>query len=184
MTAVAAPPPRRRPPARRRRGVGRLVWVFLLIPAAVEVGMVFWPAMNSFYLSLTKWNGLGAAQPVGLDNFRDLFSDDIFRGALKNNVIWAIGFGGLSVLGGLALAVALNRPRRGVGLYRSAIYLPMVFSLAVTGLFWRVHYQPDGTINTLLGAIGLASWNGSGSPTRTPRSTRCWSPRSGARSAT
>ncbi len=159
MTAVAAPP--RRPPRSSRgarlRGVPKVVWLFLLIPAAVEVGMVFWPAANSFYLSLTEWNGLGAARPVGLDNFTNLFADDIFRGALKNNVIWAIGFGGLSVLGGLALAVALNRPRRGVGLYRSAIYLPMVFSLAVTGLFWRVQYQPDGTINTMLGAIGLES---------------------------
>ncbi|WP_344654748.1 sugar ABC transporter permease [Cryptosporangium japonicum] len=120
--------------------------------------MVFWPALNSFYLSFTTWNGLGAAQPVGLENYRNLFDDTVFTGALKNNVIWAIGFGGLSVLGGLALALALNRPRRGVGLYRSAIYLPMVFSLAVTGLFWRVQYQPDGSINTLLGAIGLESW--------------------------
>ena len=56
---------------------------------------------------------------------------------------------------GLSLAVALNRPRRGVGIYRSAIYLPMVFSLAVTGLFWRVLYQPDGPINTVLAAIGV-----------------------------
>jgi ABC-type sugar transport system permease subunit len=134
-----------------------VVWLFLLIPAVVEVGMVFWPALNSFYLSLTKWKGVGAAEPVGLGNFRDLASDDVFIGALKNNVIWVVGFGGLSVLGGLALAVALNKPRRGVGLYRSAIYLPMVFSLAVTGLFWRVQYQPDGTINTLLGAVGLQS---------------------------
>jgi multiple sugar transport system permease protein len=139
----------------RFKNVPPVVWLFLLIPAVVEVGMVFWPALNSFYLSLTKWNGLGAAKPVGLANFRDLASDDVFLGALKNNVIWVVGFGGLSVLGGLALAVALNKPRRGVGLYRSAIYLPMVFSLAVTGLFWRVQYQPDGTINTLLGAIGL-----------------------------
>ena len=151
MTAVATPARRRA----RLRGVPGVVWLFLLIPAAVEVAMVFWPALNSFYLSFTKWNGLGAAQPVGLANFRDLAADDVFRGALKNNVIWAVGFGGLSVLGGLALAVALNKPRRGVGLYRSAIYLPMVFSLAVTGLFWRVQYQPDGTINTLLGAVGL-----------------------------
>jgi multiple sugar transport system permease protein len=153
VTTVAAPRGRRD----RLRAVPAVVWLLLLIPALVEIGMVFWPALNSFYLSFTKWNGLGAAQPVGLANFRDLASDDVFRGALKNNVIWAIGFGGLSVLGGLALAVALNRPRRGVGLYRSAIYLPMVFSLAVTGLFWRVQYQPDGTINTLLGAVGLGS---------------------------
>lgn len=134
------------------------VWLFLLVPAAVELAWVFWPGINSFYLSLTKWNGLGAPTSVGLKNFTDLFGDEIFRQALGNNVIWAIGFGGLSVAGGLALAVALNRPRRGVSIYRSAIYLPMVFSLAVTGLFWRVLYQPDGTINATLGLIGLTSW--------------------------
>jgi multiple sugar transport system permease protein/raffinose/stachyose/melibiose transport system permease protein len=149
------------PRTTRRPVRGRVpwpVWLFLLIPAAVELGWVFWPGINSFYLSLTKWNGLGAPLSVGLKNFTDLFSDDVFRQALGNNVIWAIGFGGLSVAGGLALAVALNRPRRGVGIYRSAIYLPMVFSLAVTGLFWRVLYQPDGTINATLGLIGLQSW--------------------------
>ena len=161
MTATTVQAPTAAPPRRRAAGgraVPKVVWLFLLVPLVVEVGMVFWPALNSFYLSLTKWNGLGTAQPVGLNNFKDLFSDEVFRGALQNNVIWAVGFGGLSVLGGLVLAVALNRPRRGVGLYRSAIYLPMVFSLAVTGLFWRVQYQPDGTVNTLLGAIGLQSW--------------------------
>jgi multiple sugar transport system permease protein/raffinose/stachyose/melibiose transport system permease protein len=139
----------------RRRRIPWPVWVFLLVPAAVEAGWVFWPALNSFYLSLTKWNGLGPPQSVGLRNFTDLLSDDVFLTALRNNVIWAVGFGGLSVLGGLALAVALNRPRRGVGLYRSAIYLPMVFSLAVTGLFWRVLYQPDGAVNGALRGIGL-----------------------------
>jgi multiple sugar transport system permease protein/raffinose/stachyose/melibiose transport system permease protein len=139
----------------RRRRIPWPVWVFLLVPAAVEAGWVFWPALNSFYLSLTKWNGLGPPQSVGLRNFTDLLSDTVFLTALRNNVIWAVGFGGLSVLGGLALAVALNRPRRGVGLYRSAIYLPMVFSLAVTGLFWRVLYQPDGAVNGALRGIGL-----------------------------
>jgi multiple sugar transport system permease protein len=139
----------------RRRRVPWPVWAFLFVPAAVEAGWVFWPALNSFYLSLTKWNGLGPPRSVGLRNFTDLFSDNVFRTALGNNVIWAVGFGGLSVLGGLALAVALNRPRRGVGVYRSAIYLPMVFSLAVTGLFWRVLYQPDGAVNAALRGVGL-----------------------------
>ena len=143
----------------RRRSIRRrlppTVWAFLLVPAAVEAGLVFWPALNSFYLSLTKWNGLGPPRQVGIANYRNLFSDDVFLHALRNNVVWAIGFGALSVLGGLALALALNRPRRGVGIYRSVIYLPMVFSLAVTGLFWRVQYQPDGTVDTVLGALGL-----------------------------
>ncbi|WP_129664708.1 carbohydrate ABC transporter permease [Phytoactinopolyspora endophytica] len=147
-------PPRRRPAAAVRR-VPRVVWLFLLIPLAIELAWVFWPAINSFSLSFTRWSGVGAAENVGLDNYRNLLDDPIFRTAAKNTVIWTIGFGGLSVLIGLALAVTLNRPRRGVGIYRSAIYLPMVFSLVVTGLFWRVLYQPDGAVNSTLEAIGL-----------------------------
>ncbi len=134
-----------------------VVWVFLLVPLAVEAFWVFWPAMNSFSLSFTRWNGVGAAEPVGLGNYQDLMSDPTFQTALRNNVIWVIGFGGLSVVIGLALAVLLNRPGRGIGLYRAAIYLPMVFSLAVTGLFWRVLYSPDGLVNFSLDSLGLGA---------------------------
>lgn len=145
---------------RRRSGLRRVplpVWIFLLIPAAVEAFWVFYPAFNSFFLSLTRWNGAGAAEFIGLRNYQDLATDGIFHTALKNNAIWVVLFGGLSVTIGLLLAIALNKPRRGIGVYRSAIYLPMVFSLAVTGLFWRVMYQPDGPINLGLGLIGLDS---------------------------
>ena len=152
-------PDDRPPVGRRRRRLSRrvppVVWLLLLIPFLVEAGWVFCPAFNSFQLSFTKWNGVGVAQPVGLRNYTDMLSDPIFATALRNNVFWVVGFGGLSVVAGLGLALALNKPRRGIGIYRSAIYLPMVFSLAVTGLFWRVMYQPDGPVNVVLAAIGI-----------------------------
>lgn len=142
-------------PRRRLHAVPPIVWAFLLVPLAVELGFVFWPALNSFYISLTKWNGAGTPEFIGLQNFRMLGTDPIFAQAFVNNVIWVVGFGGASVVIGMCLALALNKPRRGVGFYRSAIYLPMVFSLAVTGLFWRLLYQPDGAVNTLLRGVGL-----------------------------
>jgi multiple sugar transport system permease protein len=148
-------------PIRRRHSalsrVPPVVWLFLAIPLAVELFWVFWPAFNSFSLSLTSWRGVGPTRYVGFKNYTDLASDPTFITALKNNAIWVVLFGGLSVAGGLALAVTLNKPRPGVGIYRSMIYLPMVFSLAVTGLFWRVLYQPGGPINGILGGIGLKS---------------------------
>lgn len=137
------------------RRVPPIVWAFLAIPFAVEVFWVFWPAFNSLWLSTTSWRGVGAAQPVGGANFERLLSDPIFHTALRNNVLWVIGFGGLSVIGGLALAVALNQPRRFVGVYRTVIYLPMVISMAVTGLFWRIVYAPGGPVNNTLEAVGL-----------------------------
>lgn len=144
---------RRRNPLRR---VPALVWVFLLVPLAVELYWVFYPAANSFWLSLTRWNGAGAATYIGFKNYRDLASDAIFQTALKNNAIWVLLFGTLSVAIGLVLALTLNRPRPGVGIYRSMIYLPMVFSLAVTGLFWRIVYAPDGPLNETLRLLGAA----------------------------
>lgn len=156
--AVDLPPATARRRTRRGSVLRRIppaVWVFLAIPLAMELGWVFWPAMNSFSLSLTEWHGVGAAKPVGLRNFAALGSDPVFKIALKNNAIWVVLFGGSSVVGGMALALALNRPRRGVGVYRSLIYLPMVFSLAVTGLFWRVMYAPQGPVNSILDLVGL-----------------------------
>ena len=159
MTATTAPSAirRRRTLAGRLREVPFGVWLFVAVPFAVEAVWVFWPALNSFQLSLTRWNGTGVPEFVGLGNYERMVGDEIFRQALLNNVFWLVGFGGLSVVGGLALALALNRPRRLVGLYRSAIYLPMVFSLAVTGLFWRVLYQPDSSIDTILDGVGLGA---------------------------
>ncbi|GAA2749147.1 carbohydrate ABC transporter permease [Amnibacterium kyonggiense] len=145
----------------RRRGrlkrVPPVIWAFLILPFAFEIALVFWPAVNSFYIALTKWNGAGAPEFIGLKNFANLATDPVFGQALGNTVIWMVGFGGASIVIGLCLAVALNKPRRFVGLYRGAIYLPMVFSLAVTGLFWRLLYQPEGAVNTVLGSIGLGS---------------------------
>ena len=132
-----------------------MIWLLLSVPLVIELAWVFWPAFNSFQLSFTRWQGVGAAEPVGLKNYQTLAGDPIFLTALQNTVYWILGFGGLSVIVGFALALALNKPRPGVGIYRSAIYLPMVFSLAVTGLFWRVLYQPDGPVNAILAAVGI-----------------------------
>src|SRR6476469_9638363 len=118
-TATSIGPPgatrtgRRRPLRGRRSVTGRVppvVWLLLLVPLIIEMFWVFWPAFNSFQLSFTRWSGVGAAEPVGLKNYRTLVHDPIFHTAIKNNVFWIIAFGGISVLVGLALAVALNRP--------------------------------------------------------------------------
>ena len=63
----------------RKRGAGirrvpLLVWVFLGIPLALELAWVFWPAINSFYISLTDWNGAGEPIFIGFQNFADLFT--------------------------------------------------------------------------------------------------------------
>ncbi|MBQ0902854.1 carbohydrate ABC transporter permease [Micromonospora sp. U21] len=145
-------------PTRRRRRSARLsplLVAFVLVPFAVESVWVFWPAIQGFWFSLTRWDGMSPPTFVGVDNYVEMAGDATFRGALLNTVIWLVLFGGLSVLGGFGMALILQRERRGVGFYRAALFTPVVFSLVVTALVWRVFYQPDGIADTLLRAIGL-----------------------------
>ncbi|MER7889821.1 sugar ABC transporter permease [Micromonospora sp. NPDC094482] len=144
-------------PRRRRRSarLSPLLAAFVLVPFAVESIWVFWPALQGFWFSLTRWDGQTPPQFIGVDNYVELVGDATFRGALINTVIWLVLFGGLSVVGGFGMALLLQRDRRGVGFYRAALFTPVVFSLVVTALVWRVFYQPDGVADSILRAIGL-----------------------------
>ncbi|WP_410810078.1 carbohydrate ABC transporter permease [Micromonospora sp. 067-2] len=125
------------------------------MPFAVESIWVFWPALQGFWFSVTRWDGMSPPSFVGVDNYVELAGDATFRGALLNTVIWLVLFGGLSVVGGFGMALALQRERRGVGFYRAALFTPVVFSMVVTALVWRVFYQPDGVADSILRGVGL-----------------------------
>jgi multiple sugar transport system permease protein/raffinose/stachyose/melibiose transport system permease protein len=134
-----------------------VVLAFVLVPLLAEALWVFWPALQGFYLALTSWDGISAPRFVGLGNFREMIHDDIFRTAAVDTVLWLLLFGGLSALLGLATALLLQQERRGVGFYRAALFMPVVFSLVATALVWQAIYQPDGVLNQLLQAVGLGS---------------------------
>lgn len=140
--------PRRTPP---------LVLAFVLVPLLAEAVWVFWPALQGFYLALTDWDGVSPPRFVGLGNFREMAHDGVFRTAALDTVLWLVLFGGLSALLGLGAALLLQQERRGVGFYRAALFLPVVFSLVATALVWQAIYQPDGVLNQMLAALGLGS---------------------------
>ncbi|WP_243709628.1 carbohydrate ABC transporter permease [Micromonospora sp. 15K316] len=144
-------------PRRRRRSnrLSPLLVAFVLVPFAVESIWVFWPALQGFWFSLTRWDGQTPPEFIGVNNYVELAGDATFRGALLNTVIWLVLFGGLSVVGGFGMALLLQKERRGVGFYRAALFTPVVFSLVVTALVWRVFYQPDGLADQILRTIGL-----------------------------
>ncbi|MGW1723377.1 carbohydrate ABC transporter permease [Streptomyces sp. NPDC002306] len=154
-TPVPTPPrgrgaggPRRTPP---------LVLAFVLIPLLVEAIWVFWPALQGFYLAFTSWDGVSAPRFVGFGNFQEMLHDEVFRTAAIDTVLWLVLFGGLSAMLGLGTAMLLQQERRGVGFYRAALFLPVVFSLVATALVWQAIYQPDGVLNQLLQSVGLGS---------------------------
>ncbi|MEP7289073.1 MAG: sugar ABC transporter permease [Chloroflexota bacterium] len=123
--------------------VGTLVLV--IIPAAISVGLAF---TNYDALTPPTWNGLG--------NFKFIFTYSAFLYAARNTFGFIIVAVPLRVLTMLALALLLSRPRRGVRLYRAAIYLPTVIPDIAYALMWTWIFNPlYGPINVILVALGL-----------------------------
>ncbi|MEC3979021.1 carbohydrate ABC transporter permease [Amycolatopsis sp. H20-H5] len=148
----------------RLRGGSAFVIVALLPAVVLHVVFVLSPYAQSFYLSLTDWNGLaGSASFVGLDNFAQLGSDGLFLDAVRNNLFLLLVMPVMTVAIGLILASTLkmgSKSRRGElfgsRLYRIVFFLPQVLSVSVIAVLWGSAYSPNsGLINGVLRGVGL-----------------------------
>ena len=134
-----------------------LVPYLLILPAlAVYGAFSLYPLLRAAQFSLYEWSGLGASTFVGFDNYVALLHDDAFRAAITHALVLIIFYAVIPVLVGLVLAAILRRGTvRGMGFFRTAIFLPQVIALVVVAVAWRQIYAPQGPLNQLLSAVGL-----------------------------
>jgi multiple sugar transport system permease protein len=138
------------------------------IPAFIHISLVWVPTISSIILSFFKWNGIGGIDKiefVGLDNYVNMFTRyPPFWPALQHNLIWLAVFLFIATPIGIFFAVLLDKNIRGTRLYQSAIYTPVVLSLAIVGFIWQLQYAPEqGFINNVLGTNhegAFISWLG------------------------
>jgi len=162
-----------RPARKRRRRFSRLsrgdkvvLTVMCGIPTLLLIAFVWFPALSSVGLSFTSWDGIGGIGTikwVGLRNYDQIPTIyPPFWPALRHNVIWLVFFLLLPTTFGIFLAVLLDRSIRGTRLYQSAIYLPVMLSLALVGFIAQLFYSQDqGFINGVLGQSGTGpDWLG------------------------
>jgi len=127
---------------------------FIGVPTFLHIALVWFPAIATIYLSFTYWTGIRIEdiQWAGLANYENIFfNTPIFYDALRVNVIWLLWFFVIATPLGVLLAYQIDREIRGHKFYQSAYYLPVVLSLAVTGIIWNFLLRPDGFVNGLLG---------------------------------
>jgi multiple sugar transport system permease protein len=128
-----------------RNQLGIVPWLFLL-PALIMFSVyVIVPIFNSITLSFYDWDGLGTPKYIGIGNYLELMKDPDFYVALKNNVIWLVGFL-LAIPLGLGLALLLNQQVFGIRLAKSLFFFPFVISQVVIGLVFSWFYDPTNGI--------------------------------------
>lgn len=139
----------------------------LLFAAPLILGFLlfqFGPMLASIGISLTKWDILTQPQFVGLDNYVRAFTGDRLVGiAFGNTIFLMIGIP-IGMTLSLLLALAMNQRIRGIGLFRTIYFLPVVSSVVAISVLWRWIFNPDfGLLNVLLRYIGVEGplWLGS-----------------------
>lgn len=132
--------------------------MLFVAPATVYV-LIFQlaPVAYGFVLSFTEYSPLqrGAPTFIGLENYLGLLGDAEFKNALWVTVRYTLQVLPVTVAIALVLAMLANRPFRGVGLFRTALYVPHIVSLTAVSMIWLWMYSQNGLFNELLGMIDL-----------------------------
>ena len=133
----------------------RREYAIMLAPYLIGIAvLIALPALVTFALALTEFDLIRSPRFVGLQNFRDLWEDDIFRKSVRNSLMFILFAVPLRLVGALAFALLLHKRFRGVGAYRTSAYLPTVVPDVAYALLWLWIINPlYGPLNLALGAI-------------------------------
>jgi raffinose/stachyose/melibiose transport system permease protein len=134
-------------------------WWFAVPALALFAFTVLIPSARGIYYAFTDWDGLDPSfSLVGLGNFTDMRDDPHAGQAIRHTLLIAVAITVLQNGFGLLLALGVNTIIKSRNVLRVFLFAPAVVTPIVTAYLWRNLLGPDGAVNSLLGAVGLASW--------------------------
>ncbi len=153
-----APPSRkrRRPRLRRLTTTDKvLLTLFIGLPTALHLFLIWVPTALSVVLSFSSWDGISPLDEltwVGFQNYEQIATIyPSFWPAVQHNVIWLVFFLLVPTTIALLLAYLLDKELKGTHLYQSAIFVPVVLSTALVGFIWELVYKDQtGLLNNLI----------------------------------
>lgn len=159
--------PQEMPAKRKKRKASRLavaeaMWGYIFIlPVVLGLGLFYMaPSVASLFLSFTEWDGIAPPTFIGFENFQNLMQDDKFTTSMLNTLIYTVGTVPLSVALATLLAVLLNQNIKGMVVYRTLFFIPVITMPIAVGMVWRWLYNSEfGLINYVLGVLNLPQPN-------------------------
>lgn len=144
----------------------RNIFSYMMVAPALLLVLVLgvYPMVDSLRLSMVQYDLMrldtDGTPFVGFANFRTIFENPRFLGALLNTIIFAvIAVGSVTVLG-LLIAQVLNLNMRGRGALRTLVLVPWVIPPVVASAIWMWVFQPERSpINQVLKGLGLIEGN-------------------------
>jgi multiple sugar transport system permease protein len=142
----------------RKRKLNRdSLWGYLFITPNFLIILIFtiFPVFFSLYISLTDWNILSKPQFIGLENYREILNDATARETFFNTFYFTVVSVPINVIVTLVLATALNQKIRGMVIFRTAYYLPVISASVAISLMFMWILATNGLLNQVLEWFGL-----------------------------
>ena len=139
----------------------RAGYYLFLIPAFLVFGVfIFWPTVQSFYLSLCKYSlsSFKAAKYVGLKNYISIFTNNVFWQSMKNTAIYTLFTVPFLMAAGLLLALMIHSKLvKYKTIYKVLFYIPYVSSIVAVAIVFKLIFDPgsSGIANQILMKLGL-----------------------------
>lgn len=142
-----------------RRSAGAIPFVYVAPAAAITVAGLLYPIVEAAKISFYDW-GMGtpweSARWVGLQAFTDTLADPHVWTSMGITLAFVLLAVSVELILGVALALLLEKPVRGMRLFRTAFVLPMMVAPICVGLIWRYLFDAQfGPVNHLLVGLGL-----------------------------
>ncbi|MBQ6735456.1 MAG: sugar ABC transporter permease [Lachnospiraceae bacterium] len=144
-------------PVKRKTISSLTSWLFVLPALLVVVLLMLYPVTSSIFYSFTNKNLIKADfRMIGLDNYKAILTDNTFWTAFLTNLKWTAA----SLLGqlliGFSAALALNRIKKGSGIYRTLLIIPWAFPSIVLAFSWKwILNGVSGFLPNLLVKLGI-----------------------------
>lgn len=136
----------------------KILILFLTVPMLFLLYFTVYPIATMLFYSFTDWKGsVTPYEFVGIYNYKNIFTTESYR-----NVFVTAGYyllaGVLQQFVSLFLAVLMSRRFRGDGFFKGLIFFPFIMNGVAVAMTFRMFYQIDGGLDTLMNALGLSEY--------------------------
>jgi len=134
-------------------------WLFVLPALLIYAVFVLFPFLLTILYSFFRWNGVGPATWIGLNNYLTVFQVPDLLGTIFNAFWLVVWFSFIPVGLGLVVASVIHRVATGRlgALARTVLFLPQVIPLVAAGIIWGWLLGLPGLVNQILSAVGLGA---------------------------
>lgn len=136
-----------------------LKWLLTLPSVLILFALTFYPLLRALEMSTKRFLPANRQVFVGIGNYTGLLSNETFLNSLFVTAKFITLAVGLEFALGFAIALLLSKKLKFRGLWQTLILIPMILSPTVIGLIWRLLYTPDGLLDYIANAVGIASGN-------------------------